>query len=89
MNTETTLNDLNLAAADAEIRNAIFTDLTHLIATRSNDLETTGFTPEMAQFDCLITLKLLIDELYDRVSINQAKKRWMKELGRNFFQHPE
>jgi hypothetical protein len=60
-------------------REEICNDLTELIRKHSNTLENVGFTPDMAQFDCLLTVKMIVDELYDTFNVGHARKEWYRE----------
>ena len=38
-----------------------------------------SFTPEMARFDCLMTVKIIVDELYDEFNVGHAQEEWYRE----------
>jgi ketol-acid reductoisomerase len=57
-------------------------DITELLRVRSGDLVDLGFTPEMAKFDCLITMKVIVDELHDQFNVGHARQEWYREYVR-------
>ena len=60
-------------------REALCRDLVELIQVRSERLEVLGFSPESARFDCLITLKMIVDELHDALNVGHARQEWYRE----------
>ena len=80
--------DTNTKDNTGRSRAALSSDLTELIRTRSADLESVGFSPEMARFDCLITVKIIVDELYDEFNVGHARKAWYREYVRVGFEKP-
>lgn len=66
-------------AENSTTRELLCQDLTELIRKHSNTLESVGFTPDMAQFDCLLTVKIIVDELYDTFNVGHARKEWYRE----------
>lgn len=64
---------------NSNAREELCKDLTELIGRHSRTLEKTGFTPDMAQFDCLLTVKIIVEELYDNFNVGHARKEWYRE----------
>jgi len=64
-------------------RETLFLDLKEMIQTRSERLTGLGFIPEMALFDCLITMKMIVDEFYDEFNVGHARQQWYREYIRS------
>ena len=60
-------------------REALCRELMEMIKTRSEELAGLGFSPEMARFDCLMTVKIIVDELYDEFNVGHARQEWYRE----------
>lgn len=68
-------------AIDSE-RDAFCKQLIELIRIRSAELTRLGFSPDMAHFDCVQTVKMVVDELYDECSVGHARQEWYREYAR-------
>lgn len=60
-------------------RETLCRDLVELIQVRSEGLVGLGFSPESARFDCLITVKIIVDELNDEFNVGHARQEWYRE----------
>ena len=75
-------NDLTNNNADSTPRDeraALCGDLLILIEKRTDELTRLGFSPEMARFDCLNTMKIIVDNLYDEINVGHARQDWYRE----------
>ena len=60
-------------------RETLCRDLMEMIQARSEALTGHGFSPEMARFDCLMTMKMIVDELHDHINVGHARQEWYRE----------
>ncbi len=65
--------------AFSERREALCSGLSELISAASAELIGLGFSDEMARLDCLQTLKMVVDDLYDQCDVGLARKEWYRE----------
>jgi hypothetical protein len=60
-------------------REALTRGLMEMIRIRAEELASLGFSPEMAQFDCLSTLKMIVDDLHGQFDVGHARQEWYRE----------
>jgi len=60
-------------------RDELSQGLIEMIRIRAEELTARGFSPEMAQFDCLSTLKIIVDELHGQFDVGNARQEWYRE----------
>ena len=73
---------LDSTAAITSEREAFCNELIELVKMRSTELVRLGFSPEVANFDCVQTVKMLFDDLFDQCSISNAGKEWYRDHSR-------
>jgi hypothetical protein len=73
-------NKPNDAANDfSNDRAALCGDLIDLIRKRTDELINRGSSPELARFDCLTTLKMIVDDLHGQCDVGHARQEWYRE----------
>ncbi len=54
--------------------------LSELVSKRSAELEVIGFSSEMARFDSVQMMKMLVDGFYDELNEGAARHEWYREF---------
>ena len=64
----------------AATRAGLCDDMTDMINRRSQELIQLGYAPDLAKFDCLMTMKIIVDQLHGEFDIGHARQEWYREL---------
>ncbi len=71
----------NEAAAQKhnKVRERLCDNLTAIIRNGSMDFAAEGFSDEIARFDCLLTIKIVVEDLWEQFNIEHSRKEWYRE----------
>lgn len=70
--------DNDAFSARAKLCNSVM----DLIKETSDGLIILGFSPQIARFDCLHTVKMIVDKLFDECDVGNARHDWYREYVR-------
>jgi ketol-acid reductoisomerase len=68
-------------------RKILVRGLVDMLESSSKEITKLGFSPELARFDCLQTLRSIVEDMYDQCDVGLARREWYREYSFLFFEN--